>query len=84
MDENELRKITYTITIDPTPQTSKPKTDSEFAKITNNLKTIANLTIDEIKSLVNPPYCFTWTGSVFNGKLKGVNWVSQQVFAVGF
>lgn len=84
MDENELNKITYTITIDPTPQLHKPHTDSEFGKITSNLKTVANLTIDEVQTLISPPYGSTWTGSVFNGKLNGKNWVSQQVFAVDF
>lgn len=84
MNENELKKITYTITIDPTPQTSKPKTDSDFGRITSNLKTVANLTIDEFSTLISPPYVSTWTGAVFNGKLKGENWVKQQVFAVDF
>jgi len=81
----DLKKHKYTITIDPTTQEIKPeKNDPIIGKITNNLKTIMEVTIDEFQKISSRPLSFTWFGGLFNGKVCNENWQEQSIFAIDF
>ncbi len=83
MNKNETNQNTYKITIDPRKVSSKP--DDEYHKtITSHLTEQIELTIDQFSELVSPPYSFTWSPGLFNGKRSNDSWVSQCVFALDF
>ena len=84
-NSEEIKKITYTITIDPRTQLVKPpKNDIEFGIITNNLKTITEVTIDDFQKITSQPLSFTWFGGTFTGSVCNENWYQQSVFALDF
>ena len=75
----------YVITINPTPIKSKPsKSDKSIGIIYNNLKLKTGLTENEIATIVQQPYGYTWSGGVFNGLVKNENWLSQNVIGIDF
>lgn len=74
----------YKITIDPTPQTKKPDSDEKKSIIYNNLNIITGLTIDEFDLYMKPPYSYTWSPSIMDGKRQNENWIEQSVFAIDF
>ena len=75
----------YVITINPTPIKSKPsKSDKSIGIIYNNLKLKTGLTANEITTIVQQPYGYTWSGGVFNGLVKNENWLSQNVIGIDF
>lgn len=78
---NEHKK--YTITIDPTPQQTKPS-KNKIGEISNNLLTVTGLTINEVATYVDQPYGYTWSGGIFNGNPTNKNWKSQSVFGLDF
>lgn len=75
----------YQITINPTPIKSKPsKSDKSIGIIYNNLKIKTGITANEIATIVQQPYGYTWAGGVFNGLVKNENWLSQSVIGLDF
>jgi hypothetical protein len=75
----------YQITINPTPIKSKPsKSDKTIGIIYNNLNLITGVTVNEIATIVQQPYGYTWSGAVFNGPVKNENWLSQAVIGLDF
>ena len=83
MNHNE--SLTYQLTIDPTPRSSKPeKTGNTIGIIHNNLNVITGLTISQFATCVSQPFGYTWTGGLFNGDLTGTNWQEQSIFALDF
>lgn len=75
--------LKHQITIDPTPVPSKPPQEIR-GKIQSQVINVVDVTIDEFSQLVTPPYSFTWSGGIFNGKPKTENWISQSVFGLDF
>lgn len=83
MNEHEEKR--YYITIDPTPQTTKPpKTRKVVGKISNNLNVVTGCTINEVATLVDQPYSYTWSGGIFNGNPANGNWQRQSVIGLDF
>ncbi len=74
---------TYTITIDPTPQQHKPSKE-EIGVISNNLKLVTGLTLNEFINYTSHPYSYTWFGGTFSGNISNINWSQQSVFALDF
>lgn len=75
----------YVITINPTPIKSKPsKSDNSIGIIYNNLNIKTGVTANEIATIVQQPYGYTWSGGVFNGLVKNENWISQNVIGLDF
>jgi hypothetical protein len=75
----------YFITIDPTAQKTKPiKADNSVGIISNKLKLVTGFTINEIATIVDQPYGYTWSGGIFNGNHKNENWLSQSVIGLDF
>lgn len=75
----------YQITIDPTPLRSKPlKSDNSIGIIYNKLKLVTGLTTNEISTIVQQPYGYTWSGGVYNGPVLNKNWESQSVIGLDF
>ncbi len=80
-----MEKKKYQITINPTPIKSKPsKSDKSIGIIYNNLKIKTGITANEIATIVQQPYGYTWSGGVFNGLVKNENWLSQSVIGLDF
>lgn len=73
----------YQFTIDTYSQQTKPIKD-EFCNITNRMNTVTGLTINEFSKYVSAPHSYSWTGSIFNGRVNNNNWVSQSIFALDF
>jgi hypothetical protein len=83
MSKHEEKR--YYITIDPTPQKSKPpKNKYTIGKISNNLNVVTGCTINEVATLVDKPYSFTWSGGIFDGNPSNNNWQRQSVFGLDF
>ena len=83
MSKHEEKR--YYITIDPTPQKSKPpKNTYTIGKISNNLNVVTGCTINEVAALVDKPYSFTWSGGIFDGNPSNNNWQRQSVFGLDF
>ena len=80
MENNQLK---YTLTIDPTPQHHKPQ-KKQMGTITNNLKMVTGLTIQEFATYSTQPYGYTWSGGIFSSSICNANWQSQSVFALDF
>ena len=80
MNNNQFK---YTLTIDPTPQHDKPL-KKKFGIITNHLKLVTGLTIQEFATYTTQPYSYTWTGGIFSISVCNTNWQSQSVFALDF
>jgi len=75
----------YQITINPTPIKAKPpKSDKSIGIIYNNLKIKTGITANEIATIVQQPYGYTWSGGLFNGLVKNENWLSQSVIGLDF
>jgi hypothetical protein len=75
----------YQITINPTPIKSKPsKSDKSIGIIYNNLKIKTGITANEIATIVQQPFGYTWSGGIFNGPVKNENWLSQSVIGLDF
>jgi hypothetical protein len=75
----------YQITINPTPIKSKPsKSDKSIGIIYNNLKIKTGITANEIATIVEQPFGYTWSGGIFNGPVKNENWLSQSVIGLDF
>jgi hypothetical protein len=69
--KENMEQKKYVITIDPTAQRTKPiKSDKSIGKISNNLNLVTGLTINEIATIVDQPYGYTWAGAIFNGGPK--------------
>lgn len=83
MNYNDNTNLKYTITLDPTPQDQKPS-KKQMGIISNNLKLVTGLTIDEFVTYTSQPYSYTWAGGIFNGSLNNNNWFQQSVFALDF
>jgi len=83
MNNYNTSGLTYTITIDPTPQEHKP-TKKQMGVITNHLNLVTGLTINEFATYSSPPYSYSWSGGLFNGKISNANWYQQSVFALDF
>src|ERR1022692_2513784 len=88
-DENSKSRnstgFTYTITLDPTAQHTKPpKNDKSIGKISNSIQLVTGLTINEFSTYVSSPFSYTWIGGTMNGNLCSANWQSQSVFALDF
>ncbi|MCP1381912.1 hypothetical protein [Runella salmonicolor] len=76
---------TYQLTIDPTPQQTKPnKGNKAIGKISNQLNLVTGLTINELSTYVSQPFGYTWTGGIFNGSPTKDNWTQQSVFGLDF
>ena len=73
----------YTITLDTTTQRRKP-TKPEMGKISNSLKLLTGLTINEFATYTTSPYTYTWIGGIFSGSICNANWQSQSVIALDF
>jgi len=74
---------TYLLTIDATAQSSKPS-KKEFGSITNRMTSVTGLTITEFSTYVSDPYSYTWSGGIFEGRIKNENWTQQSIFALDF
>lgn len=83
MDNYSTSKLTYKITLDPTPQYHKVS-EKQFGIITNHLKLVTGLTINEFATYSTSPYSYSWSGGIFNGKICNCNWQEQSVFALDF
>ena len=80
-----MEKKKYQITINPTPLKSKPlKSDNSIGIIYNNLNLVTGLTTNEISTIVQQPYGYTWSGGVYNGPVLNKNWESQSVIGLDF
>jgi hypothetical protein len=83
--ENEFTGRTYTITLDPTPQHTKPKKDKRtMGTISNRINLATGLTINEFATYVSQPYGYTWFGGTLNGSICNEAWNGQSVFAIDF
>ena len=71
----------YRITVDKTTQLKKPM-KKEIKKIHQRLIDAEEITIPEFMEFIANGY--TWSGGVFDGKLKNVNWGSQSIFGLDF
>ena len=71
----------YRITVDKTTQLKKP-IKKEIKKIHQRLINAEEITIPEFIEFMDKGY--TWSGGVFDGKLKNVNWGSQSIFGLDF
>lgn len=78
-----MTKIIHKITIDPARVSCKPH-KSERGKISRRLNRVKEVTIEQFKYLIKPPYSCTWSGGIFNGSVSNLNWVSQSVFGLDF
>jgi len=75
----------YLITLDPTPQASKPtKNSNNIGKIANNLKLVTGLTLTELAQHISKPFSYTWSGGIFNGQVCNENWIEQSVIGLDF
>ena len=84
-NEEDLVKLTYTITIDPTSQLVKPsKNDGSLGKISNNLRLVTGVTLNDFQRLSERPLSYTWFGGTLDGAPKNENWLQQSVFAIDF
>lgn len=80
-----MEKRKYQITINPTPLKSKPlKSDNSIGIIHNNLKLVTGITVNEIATIVQQPYGYTWSGGIFNGSISNNTWKSQSVIGLDF
>ncbi len=80
-----MEKKKYQITINPTPLKSKPlKSDNSIGIIYNNLNLVTGITLNEISTIVQQPYGYTWSGGVFNGPVLNNTWESQSVIGLDF
>ena len=80
-----MEKKKYQITINPTPLKSKPlKSDNSVGIIYNNLNLVTGITVNEISTIVQQPYGYTWSGGVFNGPVLNNTWESQSVIGLDF
>lgn len=76
---------TYCITIDPTPQKTKPpKTLEAVGTIYNNLNLVTGMTINEVATFVDQPFSYTWSGGIFDGSPSNKNWRRQTVIGLDF
>lgn len=83
MSKHEEKR--YYITIDPTPQKTKPpKTRKAVGTISNNLNLVTGLTINEVAKIVDQPYSYTWSGGIFDGSPAVINWQRQSVIGLDF
>lgn len=83
MSNHEQKR--YYITIDPTPQKTKPpKTDNSIGVISNKLNLVTGLTINEVATIVDQPYSYTWSGGIFNGSPSVQGWQRQSVIGLDF
>uniref|UniRef100_UPI0040472683 hypothetical protein n=1 Tax=Algoriphagus sp. TaxID=1872435 RepID=UPI0040472683 len=83
MSNHEQKK--YYITIDPTPQKTKPpKTDKSIGEISKKLNLVTGLTINEVATIVDRPYSYTWSGGIFNGSPSIQGWQRQSVIGLDF
>lgn len=71
----------YRITVDKTTQVKKPKRD-ETDRIYYRLIDAEETTIPEFIEFIDNGY--TWSGGVFDGNLKNVNWRSSGIFGLDF
>ena len=75
----------YYITIDPTSQYTKPPKDIiTIGKISNSLNLVTGLTVNEVAKYLTHPYCYTWSGGIFNGNICNENWTEQSVIGLDF
>lgn len=75
----------YYITIDPTSQYTKPPKDIiTIGKISNSLNLVTGLTVNEVAKFLTYPYCYTWSGGIFNGSICNENWTEQSVIGLDF
>ena len=75
----------YYITIDPTSQLTKPPKDIiTIGKISNSLNLVTGLTVNEVAKFLTYPYCYTWSGGIFNGSICNENWTEQSVIGLDF
>ncbi len=80
-----MEKKKYQITINPTPLKSKPlKSDNSIGIIYNNLNLVTGITVNEIATIVQQPYGYTWSGGIFNGPVLNNTWESQSVIGLDF
>ena len=66
------------------PVHQTPKTDDSIGIISNNIKLVTGVTINQFSKLVSPPLCYTWFGGLLKGSICTTNWKSQSVFAIDF
>ncbi len=71
----------YRITVDKTTQVTKPN-KKEIKEIHKRLIDAEETTIPEFMEFIANGY--TWSGGVFDGNLKNVNWGSQSIFGLDF
>ena len=75
----------YQLTINPTPLKSKPlKSDNSIGIIYHNLNLVTGITVNEIATIVQQPYGYTWSGGIFNGPVLNNTWESQSVIGLDF
>jgi hypothetical protein len=67
--------------VDKTKQVKKPE-KKEIKEIHKRLIDAEEITIPEFIEFMDNGY--TWSGGVFDGKLKNVNWGSQSIFGLDF
>ena len=80
-----MEKRKYQITINPTPLKSKPlKSDNSIGIIYNNLNLVTGITANEIATIVQQPYGYTWSGGVYNGPVLNKTWESQSIIGLDF
>lgn len=80
-----MEEIKYQMTISPLRQHSKPsRSDNSISNIYKNLNEVTYKTVNEIATIVQQPYGYTWSGGVFNGLVKDDTWISQSVIGLDF
>lgn len=80
-----MEHIKYQMTISPLRQHSKPsRSDNSISNIYKNLNEVTCKTVNEIATIVQQPYGYTWSGGVFNGLAKDDTWISQSVIGLDF
>lgn len=78
-----MEHIKYQMTISPLRQQSKPlKSDNPI--IYENLKQVVYKSVNEIATIVQQPYGYTWSGGIFNGLATNDTWISQSVIGLDF
>jgi hypothetical protein len=83
--KENMEHIKYQMTISPLPQHSKPsRSDNSISNIYKNLNEITYKTVNEIATIVQQPYGYTWSGGSFNGLVKDDTWISQSVIGLDF
>jgi hypothetical protein len=83
--KENMEQKKYQLTINTTPVKSKPpKNDNSIGIIYNKLNLVTGLTVNEIATIVQQPFGYTWSGGIFNGPVLNDTWKSQSVIGLDF